>query len=122
RVGSLVLILGAIVIGNAAYEAGNISGASLGMEIFVNLSGISLGSLKINLLNILIGLAAGMLLLVGNYKILTGFLTAIVALMSLAFLTTAILTLPEITTFAKGFIPKPSSDNLLTILALIGTT
>ena len=28
------LILGAIVIGNAAYEAGNISGAALGMEIF----------------------------------------------------------------------------------------
>lgn len=122
RIGSLVLILGAIVVGNAAYEAGNISGASLGLEIFVNLSVISLGSLKINPLNILIGLAAGTLLLIGNYKILTGFLTAIVLLMSLAFLTTAVLTLPEITTFAKGFVPNPSSDNLLTILALIGTT
>jgi manganese transport protein len=122
RMGSLILILGAIVIGNAAYEAGNISGASLGMEIFVNLSVISTGSLKINPLNMLVGLAAGTLLLIGNYRILTGFLTGVVVLMSLAFMTTAILTLPDIITFSKGFIPIPTSDNLLTILALIGTT
>lgn len=122
RIGSLILILGAIVVGNAAYEAGNISGASMGMEIFFDLSVFSIASLKINPLNILIGGAAGTLLLIGNYKLLTGFLTGIVLLMSLAFLTTAILTLPEIATFGRGFIPKPSSDNLLTILALIGTT
>lgn len=122
RIGSLVLILGAIVVGNAAYEAGNISGASLGMEIFVDVPVLYLGSLSINPLNVLIGLVAGTVLLLGNYKFLTGFLIGVVVLMSLAFLTTAILTLPEIATFGRGFIPKPSSDNLLAILALIGTT
>ena len=34
RNAAIFLILGAIVIGNAAYEAGNISGASLGMQVF----------------------------------------------------------------------------------------
>ena len=32
---SIVLVLGAIVIGNAAYEAGNLSGGILGMELLI---------------------------------------------------------------------------------------
>ena len=32
RAGAILLILSAIVIGNAAYEAGNISGGALGLE------------------------------------------------------------------------------------------
>ncbi|MCC5938597.1 MAG: divalent metal cation transporter [Lunatimonas sp.] len=122
RLGSLILILGAIVVGNAAYEAGNISGASLGMELFIDLPFLSIGRREINPLNVLIGLVAGMLLFLGNYKWLTLILTGVVVLMSLAFLTTAMMVLPDIGTLSKGFIPLPSSQNLLTILALIGTT
>jgi len=122
RLGSLILILGAIVVGNAAYEAGNISGASLGMELFIDLPAFSLGEREINPLNVLIGLVAGMLLFLGNYKWLTLVLTGVVVLMSLAFLTTAMMVLPDIGTLSKGFIPHPTSQNLLTILALIGTT
>lgn len=122
RMGSLLLILGAIVVGNAAYEAGNISGATLGMEIFIDLPVLSIRRWEINPLNLLIGLAAGILLLIGNYKMLTLILTGVVVLMSFAFMATAVMTLPDILTFSKGFIPHPTSHNLLTILALIGTT
>ena len=53
----VALILGAIVIGNAAYEAGNISGAALGMQLF--------GSQYAAVYPILIGLVAAILLFIG---------------------------------------------------------
>lgn len=122
RLFSLILILSAIVLGNAAYEAGNISGASLGIAVFVNPLIFPIGGLTINMFTLGIGTIAFALLMIGNYKVLTNVLTGVVVLMSLAFLTTAILTLPSLKTLLRGFIPGPSAENLLTIMALIGTT
>jgi hypothetical protein len=48
---SLGLILLAIVIGNAAYEAGNISGGAMGAEIFIIVPLRKMGGLTINTLN-----------------------------------------------------------------------
>jgi Mn2+/Fe2+ NRAMP family transporter len=119
----IVLILSAIVIGNAAYEAGNISGSILGLETLVGNASMNLGVFKINLLSILIGCIAFILLFIGNYKILERTLIVLVTLMSLAFLITAIITKPDMSQVFKGlFIPKFSNDNVLTVIALVGTT
>ena len=111
----IFLILGAIVIGNAAYEAGNISGAALGMEIF--------GSDYASVYPLGIGIIAAILLYIGNYKIIERSLIVLVLLMSISFILTAILTKPNIWNILKGmFVPTLPKDNLLLIIGLIGTT
>ncbi len=119
----VVLILAAIVIGNAAYEAGNISGAILGLETFVENPNINLGEVALNYISFIIGIIAFVLLYIGNYKVLEKVLVGLVILMSLAFLTTAVLTKPNLLELLKGaFIPKFPDESILTVIALIGTT
>ena len=118
KVLAIILILSAIVIGNAAYEAGNISGGVLGLEALTG-STNDYGSLW----SIVIGIIAFILLFIGNYKVLEKALITLVVLMSLAFLTTAILTKPDLIQILKGlFAPNFSDDNILTVIALVGTT
>lgn len=112
---AIFLILGAVVIGNAAYEAGNISGASLGMYVF--------GEEYAVFYPILIGIIAFTVLFIGNYKILERSLVALVLLMSISFLITAILTKPDMLAILKGtFTPTIPKDSILIIIGLIGTT
>ncbi len=111
----VALILGAIVIGNAAYEAGNISGAALGMQLF--------GSQYAAVYPILIGLVAAILLFIGSYKILERSLITLVALMSISFVLTAILTQPDLGAIINGLlVPSMPEGNVLLIIGLIGTT
>ncbi|OGS73498.1 MAG: manganese transporter [Flavobacteria bacterium RIFCSPLOWO2_12_FULL_35_11] len=113
---AITLILSAIVIGNAAYEAGNISGASLGITAI-------LGTPSFNFYPIIIGVVAFILLYIGNYKILERSLIALVIIMSISFLLTAIITKPNLELMIKGmFIPSFPENSLLTIIGLIGTT
>ena len=115
---AVVLILSAIVIGNAAYEAGNISGGVLGLEALTG-STSDYGSFW----SIGIGVIAFVVLYIGNYKVLEKALVSMVVLMSLAFLITAILTKPDLLQIFKGlFTPNFSNDNILTVMALVGTT
>lgn len=119
KVIALFLILGAIVVGNAAYEAGNISGGVLGMETLF--SDAVLGS--VNIFSLLIGIFAFTLLFIGNYKFIERALVALVFLMSIAFVVTAIMTKPDVVAILKGmFIPSLDSKKLLTIVGLVGTT
>ncbi len=123
RVAGLTLILSAIAIGNAAYEAGNISGGVLGFEALDIAWQLDFGGLKLNAWSILIGLMAFGLLYVGNYKFLERYLVALVVLMSIAFLTTAIAIKPDFTAIVKGLVtPNLPKGSLLTLVALIGTT
>lgn len=120
---AILLILSAIVIGNAAYEAGNISGGVLGLETIIGNPKLNIGSLSINFLSVLIGVIAFILLFIGNYKILEKSLISLVILMSIAFLITAIMTKPDLLEIAKSvFIPKFPKNSILTIIGLIGTT
>ncbi|MBT8376326.1 MAG: Nramp family divalent metal transporter, partial [Bacteroidia bacterium] len=66
----VVLIIAAIVVGNAAYEAGNISGAVLGVEAIFGGSGMTIFDFNINLWSVFIGVIAFVLLYIGNYKFL----------------------------------------------------
>ena len=120
---AIVLILSAIVVGNAAYEAGNISGGALGMQTLFGNPTLDVNNLKLNVFPVLIGLVAFVLLYIGNYKVLEKVLVFLVTLMSLAFLTTAIITKPNVTEIFKSIaIPKFPEGSILTIIGLIGTT
>jgi NRAMP (natural resistance-associated macrophage protein)-like metal ion transporter len=113
---AIALILSAIVIGNAAYEAGNISGASLGITAILGLP-------YFNFYPIIIGVVAFILLYIGNYKILERSLIGLVIIMSMSFLLTAIITKPNLELIIKGmFIPSFPKNSLLTVIGLIGTT
>lgn len=117
------LMLLAIVVGNAAYEAGNISGGALGVQTLFGNPEIVIGSSNFTVIPFVIGAVAFILLFIGNYKILEKTLVALVILMSLAFLTTAIITKPDILEVTKGMlIPKFPDKSILTIIGLIGTT
>lgn len=122
RLLSLSLVLLAIVIGNAAYEAGNISGGALGAEIFFNLPVMDIGKLQINPLNLLIGILALVLLFSGSYSLITKFLTGLVILMSAAFVVSAFMVRPQFFSLFDGLIPRFQGDQIITIVALIGTT
>ena len=120
---TIVLILSAIVVGNAAYEAGNISGGVLGLETIVGNPILSIAGFDLNILSLIIGIVAFSVLYVGNYKVVEKVLVSLVILMSLAFLLTAIITKPDLVAVFKGLVtPKVSNENLLTIIGLIGTT
>ena len=123
RLLAIILILSAIVIGNAAYEAGNISGGALGIQILLGNPILKVGAFNLNIMSLLIGLVAFVLLYIGNYKILEKALVFLVILMSIAFLTTAIITKPNLLEIAKNIIiPKFPEGSILTIIGLIGTT
>lgn len=118
-----ILILSAIVVGNASYEAGNISGGVLGLETVLGQLHVDIGSFSINLISVLIGVIAFVLLYIGNYKILEKVLVTLVIIMSVSFVITAIITKPNLSEIFKGaFVPSFPDKSLLTIIGLIGTT
>ncbi len=117
---SLVII--AIVIGNGAYQGGNISGATLGLMSLFSSADISPVSAQI-LFSFLIGISAFLLLISGSYKIIEKALILLVVLMSIAFVLTFIVIQPDIIALLLGmFVPHIPSGATLTVIALIGTT
>lgn len=119
----VVLMMSAIVVGNLAYEAGNISGGMLGLQLFFSNSQLNIGTFSINYLSLLLGAVAFVLLYFGSYKSLEKVLIVSVIIMSLSFVVTAIVTKPSLSLILKGMVsPNISGDNLLTVIALIGTT
>jgi Mn2+/Fe2+ NRAMP family transporter len=112
----ILLIISSILIGNTAYEAGNITGASLGISAIINYE-------SINYIPVFIGLIAFIILYQGDYKVLERSLVMLVIIMSISFFITAIMTKPDITSLLKGvFKPQVNSNNLIVVLGLIGTT
>lgn len=110
------IILSAIVIGNIAYEAGNISGATLGLQVLM-------GENNTFIYPWIIGFIAFLLLYLGSYKILEKVFISLVLLMSISFLLTAVLTKPDIKEVLAGLlVPIIPENSLITIIALVGTT
>ncbi len=116
RILVVILVLGAIVIGNTAYEAGNIGGAVLGLEALF-------GSAYISFYPWIIALLAFFLLYRGSYKFLERVFVSLVILMSISFLLTAVITKPDLYGILSGlFVPALPEGGLLTVVGLIGTT
>ncbi len=113
RVLVFFLVIGAILIGNAAYEAGNIAGGVLGLHLIM-------GEWKI--LPLGLGGISFLLLFFGKYKLVERVLIGLVILMSVCFLLTAIIVRPDFGAIFRGFIPSGIDENFLLIMGLIGTT
>ena len=108
------LVIGAILVGNAAYESGNISGGVLGFDLLLG---------EFRFWPLLIGAFCFALLYLGGYRWVERMLIALVILMSLCFLLTAILVRPDLSSVLAGFVPGPvDADRFLLVAALVGTT
>lgn len=118
RLVAVVLIVSAIAIGNAAYETGNLLGAGLG-------AGAAFGG-GITTWALLCGGAAAILLWTGSYRLVERFLVTLVVLMSVTFLTTAIIIQPSLSDILAGLfrpgLPGDPEASLLVAVGLIGTT
>ncbi|KAB7530856.1 divalent metal cation transporter [Flagellimonas olearia] len=113
----IAVVLGAILIGNAAYEAGNIGGATLGLEQLFPQQQL------MPFYPLLVGLFIFVLLWFSNYKILERIFVGLVALMGVCFVICALLTQPSILDILQGmFVPRLPEGSLLTVIALVGTT
>lgn len=112
---SVVLIISAIGIGNAAYESGNLTGAAIGLH--------SIAPIGVSLWAAILGLIAAVLLYSGKYKLIESVLVGLVALMALVFMITLIVAKPDLAAMATQLV-TPRFDSLTTtmVLALIGTT
>jgi len=115
KVVAVLLVVAAIGFGNAAFEAGNIIGASLGLQAILGLS--------TQVWAVVIGIGAFALLASGAYRVIERALIALVIVMSIVFLITAILVRPNLGEFVGGvFTPSIPPGALVTVIALIGTT
>lgn len=123
KTSAIILMLSAILIGNAAYEAGNISGGALGLKTIIGALPFTIFNTEISSIPLIIGACAFIILYIGKYKILERILVALVLLMSISFVAAAILTLPNAWEILMGiFVPKMPEESILTIIALVGTT
>ncbi len=112
----LILVAFSILIGNTAYEAGNLGGATLGLEVL-------LGTDYAAYYPLLVGAIAFGILWWGNLRYLEYFFLFLVALMSVCFVTTAILVKPLWSDLFEGlFVPGLPEGSLFYVIALIGTT
>ncbi|MBD1581991.1 Nramp family divalent metal transporter [Pseudoalteromonas sp. S16_S37] len=112
------LIIIAICIGNAAYEAGNLVGAALGIEAITNPNKwIFRGSI------IALTAIGAIILMQGTYRQIERILITLVSIMALAFIITFFLVKPDFALLFKGLVsPAIPEGSLLTVIALIGTT
>ncbi|MFT5636842.1 MAG: manganese transport protein [Cognaticolwellia sp.] len=118
----VTLVVSAIVVGNGAYQSGNISGASLGLISVTEQLGWEV-TFANTLFPLFIGFCAFALLITGSYKIIERALVLLVGLMSVAFIVTFFLSEPQwqllMTSFFAFELPTGAT---LTVIALIGTT
>jgi Mn2+/Fe2+ NRAMP family transporter len=111
----IVMVLGAIILGCAAYEAGNILGGVAGAGLKTSISP--------RVLTLAVGVAAALLLLFGTTATVVRSLGVLVALMGVAFLVTAFLLQPPVAAVLKGtLVPTLPEGSSLLVLGLIGTT
>lgn len=115
KAAAVTLVVLALGVGNAAYEGGNLAGGVMGLEAM-------LGDGHRQILVGLLALIAAGVLLIGNYKPMERILIALVLIMSVSFIVSAILVRPDLSTFAAGLVPSIPDGAQLTVIALIGTT
>ncbi|WP_395377049.1 Nramp family divalent metal transporter [Marinicella sp. W31] len=119
RVVTFSLVFVAILIGNSAYEGGNIGGAVVGLK---SIFGSGSGTAAALGWSCGIGLLAYLLMMGNSLRLIERALLVLVALMSVAFLTTFIISKPDIMGMLRGFIPTVPDAAVLNVIALIGTT
>jgi manganese transport protein len=113
-----ILIIIALYGGNAAYEAGNLAGAALGIEAITEPNKwIFKGSV------LALTIFGAIILIKGSYKQIERILMVLVLFMGISFIITFFVVQPKLSEmFAGALTPSIPGDSLLTIIALIGTT
>lgn len=116
-----ILVIAAVFVGNIAYETGNVSGSVLGVQSAIPATDTP--TVKI-ILALVIGIVSFILLWSGSYKYIEKFLTALVVIMGVLFLITAIAAKPDWFEVLKGMFgfKAPDGSSWMTIAALMGTT
>ena len=118
----VLLVVSAIVVGNGAYQSGNISGATLGLISVAEQLNLHVSSSSI-IFPMIIGLLAFLLLITGSYKVIERALVLLVGLMSMAFIVTFFLSDPQWHQLLSSFVAfELPTGATLTVIALIGTT
>ncbi len=122
----ILLVVAAVVIGNSAYQGGNLTGASLGARsLWGDITWVEFfrEDIGINPWAVILGALATLILWQGHYKRIEKVLIVLVVLMSIAFLLTFALSRPDVIAILKGlFLPSIPAGALLTTIALVGTT
>jgi hypothetical protein len=108
------LLAAGIVLGCAAYQAGNLLGAVAGMRLVANLSPA--------LLTAVCGAGAAALLAAGSTRWIATVLGALVAVMGVAFLATAIRLAPTPGTRSTASHPRASRRSVVLRARAVGTT
>jgi Mn2+/Fe2+ NRAMP family transporter len=130
RFGALALVFSAIVVGNAAYEGGNLSGAVLGIQAWFT-NGVVDGAVDsassvdwIGIaLPLIMGAFAFTVLYRGHFKVIERVLVSLVGLMSVVFLTTMVMSSPDWSEVLRGFVtPNIPAGEWLLVVGLVGTT
>ena len=112
------LLLIALYGGNAAYEGGNLAGATLGIHAIVGSE-----SNYSSFATLLLAILAITILWRGAYKDIERILIGLVMVMCLAFVLTFLVVQPNLLSMFKGmFQPSIPDGSLMTVIALIGTT
>lgn len=121
-----LLVIAAIVLGNSAYQGGNLTGASLGAEAIWGDTAWRRALAEQSELNpwaLLLGAIAAAILWQGRYQLIERWLIGLVLLMSLAFISSMLLTQPAWSAMLHGLlVPQLPEGATLTVIALIGTT
>ncbi|MEL6871109.1 MAG: Nramp family divalent metal transporter [Pseudomonadota bacterium] len=113
-----LLVLTALYAGNAAYEAGNLSGAALGASAIFGESVVVFRSAVLCTVAI-----AAIVLLRGSHRQVERVLIGLVIVMAIAFVSTFIAGAPQWSALLRGLlVPAVPEGSLITIVALIGTT
>lgn len=121
KIATVALLFSALLIGNAAYEAGNISGAALGLSELIG-SFLSTNKFSMFLPTNVIGLTILLWILLGNIERITKILIFLVVLMSISFIALFFITRPDLPSMASGIVPSLPNGSTFTAMALIGTT
>jgi len=109
------IVGGSVVLGCAAYEAGNILGAVAGLNLITGI--------RTDLLTVLVTLTAGFILWIGGKNWISNLMMGLVVIMGVAF---AALAFSQDITFASlissSVIPQIPNGSELIVLGLVGTT
>ncbi len=117
----IILLISAIFFGNSAYEAGNITGAKIGLQQIIESKFFDLTGFDI--LPLIICFLISAIYLMGGSEIIKKILLVIVVLMSFSFIFAAIITKPDFLSILNGlFIPRFNVNQLTLLLSVIGTT
>lgn len=114
KIAVALLVLLAIFVGGFSFSTGNVTGASQGLSIITGIP------TRVSVVIAFVIVFA--LLFIGRYRVIERFLIAMVIVMSVTFLITAIVVRPDVGEILRGLVvPAVPAGSLITLIGLIGS-